>query len=223
MRIVVFPADAQKATPATLARPGVWPTEIEAPWTQQGTTALGGDRACWTPRLPRDRAAHRGACRDAVDGTPRLPAPRDGRRGPRQVALQHPDVDQDRRSRARAQGAAGGHRRGVPVRLRCLPLRRQASRLPRPARRLHRPSPRSAAPQEPGLGRDLAIDASDLPAYANGQRYLSRTDPSASVTPIPTRAGVTARPSALAKAAGSTATASTRPSAPARTCRSLGG
>ena len=27
------------------------------------------------------------------------------------------------------------------------------------------------------MGGDLAIDASDLPAYANGQRYLSKDGP----------------------------------------------
>ena len=31
--------------------------------------------------------------------------------------------------------------------------------------------------QLPGYGRDIAIDASDLPAYANGQRYLSKHGP----------------------------------------------
>ncbi len=31
--------------------------------------------------------------------------------------------------------------------------------------------------QLPEYGRDLAIDASDLPAYANGQRYLSKNGP----------------------------------------------
>jgi Transposase DDE domain len=31
--------------------------------------------------------------------------------------------------------------------------------------------------REPEMGRDLAIDASDLPAYANGQRYVSRNGP----------------------------------------------
>ncbi len=35
--------------------------------------------------------------------------------------------------------------------------------------RLHR--------ENPDFGRDLAIDASDLPAYANGQRYLSKHGP----------------------------------------------
>ena len=35
--------------------------------------------------------------------------------------------------------------------------------------RLHR--------DNPDFGRDLAIDASDLPAYANGQRYLSKNGP----------------------------------------------
>src|SRR5204862_4885828 len=29
----------------------------------------------------------------------------------------------------------------------------------------------------PELGRDVAIDASDLPGYANGQRYLSKNGP----------------------------------------------
>jgi len=31
--------------------------------------------------------------------------------------------------------------------------------------------------ERPEFGRDLAIDASDLPAYANGQRYLSKNGP----------------------------------------------
>jgi len=31
--------------------------------------------------------------------------------------------------------------------------------------------------ERPEFGRDLAIDASDLPAYANGQRYLSKHGP----------------------------------------------
>jgi hypothetical protein len=83
-----------------------------------------------------------------VDGTPRLPAPRDGRRGPRLVALQHPDMDQDGRARARARRAEGGHRRRVSVRLRCLPLRRQAPRQLRPTRSLHRPRARPAPRRE---------------------------------------------------------------------------
>jgi len=31
--------------------------------------------------------------------------------------------------------------------------------------------------ENPDFGRDLAIDASDMPAYANGQRYLSKNGP----------------------------------------------
>ena len=31
--------------------------------------------------------------------------------------------------------------------------------------------------ERPEFGRDLAIDASDMPAYANGQRYLSKNGP----------------------------------------------
>jgi hypothetical protein len=29
----------------------------------------------------------------------------------------------------------------------------------------------------PGMGRDIAIDGSDMPAYANGQRFLSKNGP----------------------------------------------
>jgi len=29
----------------------------------------------------------------------------------------------------------------------------------------------------PGMGENVAIDGSDLPAYANGQRYLSKNGP----------------------------------------------
>jgi len=66
----------------------------------------------------------------------------------------------------------------------------------------------------PNMGRDIAIDGSDLPAYANGQRFLSKTARSARPTATPTPPGGTARPSARARAAGTTATRSTRPSAP---------
>lgn len=112
-----------------------------------------------------------------MDRPPRLPASRDGRRGARQEPLQHPDVDPHRRPCARAPRAEGGHRRRMPERLRRLPLRRQASHLLRPARhsasrvldRLHR--------ENADFGRELAIDASDMPAYANGQRYLSKNGP----------------------------------------------
>lgn len=31
--------------------------------------------------------------------------------------------------------------------------------------------------ESPDYGRDVAIDASDLPAYANGQRFLSKNGP----------------------------------------------
>jgi len=77
--------------------------------------------------------------------------------------------------------------------------------------------------EKPEFGRDLAIDASDMPAYANGQRYVSKGGrASASGSPIPTQAGDTARPSRRARAAASTATRSTPPSAPARTFPSRG-
>ena len=54
--------------------------------------------------------------------------------------------------------------------------------------------------EKPEFGRDLAIDASDMPAYANGQRYVSKGGrASASGSPIPTQAGDTARPSRRAR------------------------
>jgi hypothetical protein len=35
----------------------------------------------------------------------------------------------------------------------------------------------SLAAELPDMGRDVAIDASDMPAYANGQRFLSKNGP----------------------------------------------
>ena len=81
--------------------------------------------------------------------------------------------------------------------------------------RLHR--------ENPDFGRDLAIDASDLPAYANGQRYVSKKVPSVSGSPTRTPRGDTAPPSQRGRAAVSTVTASMRPYALARTFRWLGG
>jgi hypothetical protein len=76
----------------------------------------------------------------------------------------------------------------------------------------------------PELGRDVAIDGSDLPAYANGQRFASKngreradsefSDPDASWGH---RSAVSTR-----KGAGSAATRSTWPSAPRAICRSRG-
>ena len=78
----------------------------------------------------------------------------------------------------------------------------------------------------PVLGWDVSIDASDLPAYANGQRFVSKggreralseySDPDAS-------RGGTARLSRRARAAASTATGCTWPCAPRPTFRSRGG
>jgi hypothetical protein len=42
------------------------------------------------------------------------------------------------------------------------------------------------------LGKDLAIDATDMPAFANGQKYVRRAGQSASGTAIQTQAGVIA-------------------------------
>ena len=71
-------------------------------------------------------------------------------------------------------GASGGHRRRVPVRLRAY---RFAAKL-RAYSDLLDLCIASVLDRlravRPDFGRDLAIDASDVPAYANGQRYLSK-------------------------------------------------
>jgi hypothetical protein len=76
----------------------------------------------------------------------------------------------------------------------------------------------------PEPGRNIAIDGSDMPAYANGQRFVSKggreradsefSDPDASwgIAPLSRRA----------RAAGSMATSSTWQSEPPPICRSLG-
>jgi hypothetical protein len=73
--------------------------------------------------------------------------------------------------------------------------------------------------QIPELGATVAIDASDMPAYANGQRYLYKGVPSASTTPIPTPPGPTARPSPPGRPGASMATSSTKWSLPRPACR----
>jgi hypothetical protein len=73
----------------------------------------------------------------------------------------------------------------------------------------------------PEYGRNIAIDASDMPAYANG-RSSPRTARSASATATRTQAGDIGARLAPARAAGSTATASTPRSAPPLTFPSRG-
>jgi hypothetical protein len=76
--------------------------------------------------------------------------------------------------------------------------------------------------QHPNMGENVAIDGSDLPAYANGQRFLSKngpererySDPDAS---LGQRSAVSAR-----KGGGFYGYKSTPPSAPSRALRSLG-
>jgi hypothetical protein len=74
----------------------------------------------------------------------------------------------------------------------------------------------------PDYGTNLAIDASDLPAYANGQPTSPRAGRNGSATAIPTRHGVTALRFQSARAAATTATAFTLPPARRRGCRSRG-
>jgi len=75
----------------------------------------------------------------------------------------------------------------------------------------------------PTYGTDLAIDASDMPAYANGQRFVSKdSEVEATGTPIPTLHGDTARQSRRGAAAASSATASMPRSAPRPTFPSRG-
>ncbi len=76
--------------------------------------------------------------------------------------------------------------------------------------------------RNPLLGWDVAIDASDMPAYANGQRFVSkggRERARRRSTATPMRPGATAPQSRRARAAASTDTASTWPCAPEPICR----
>lgn len=74
----------------------------------------------------------------------------------------------------------------------------------------------------PDYGRNVAIDGSDMPAYANGQRYVSKSGPERERFSDPDASWRTAPPSRRARVAGSTATRSTLPSAPRPTFPSRG-
>jgi hypothetical protein len=75
----------------------------------------------------------------------------------------------------------------------------------------------------PDIGQDVAIDATNLEAWANGHRRLSKNGPNGSATATPMPRGGTARRSARAARDLSTDTSSTSPAAPERNSRSRGG
>jgi hypothetical protein len=62
----------------------------------------------------------------------------------------------------------------------------------------------------PDMGENVAIDGSDLPAYANGQRYLSKNGPERERYSDPDASWGTGPPSRRARAAVTTATRSRR-------------
>jgi hypothetical protein len=76
----------------------------------------------------------------------------------------------------------------------------------------------------PLYGTDLAIDASDMPAYANGQRYVAKEQRDRTPTGTPTRThrGATAPPSRPGAAADSSDIASMPRFASRPACPSLG-
>jgi hypothetical protein len=76
----------------------------------------------------------------------------------------------------------------------------------------------------PGMGESIAIDASDLPAYANGQRFVSNGGRERALNEYsdPDATWDTARRCRHARAAASTATASMLQFAPSLDCRSRG-
>lgn len=74
----------------------------------------------------------------------------------------------------------------------------------------------------PNLGEHVAIDGSDLPAYANGQRFLLNYSPERQVFSDPDASWGTVRPSAPARAAASTGTRCTRSLTPTRAFLSWG-
>jgi hypothetical protein len=74
----------------------------------------------------------------------------------------------------------------------------------------------------PGIGRDVAIDGSDLPASPTANGSSAKVAASASGSPTPMHRGATAPLSALAKGAAFTATSFTLRSAHRQACRLLG-
>ena len=76
----------------------------------------------------------------------------------------------------------------------------------------------------PEYGRNIAIDGSDMPAYANGQRFVSKGGRERARRSSATRTphGVIAPQSRPARVAATTATSSTWPSAPPPIFRSRG-
>lgn len=78
-----------------------------------------------------------------------------------------PTLDARHRADRGAPGAACGSRR-APANLGVLRLRERTARAQAAPGRLPRSCRRVASRKIPGLGEDVAIDASDLPAYAKG-------------------------------------------------------
>lgn len=74
----------------------------------------------------------------------------------------------------------------------------------------------------PGIGTDVAIDASDLPAYGNGQRYIFNNGPERQVYSDPDASWGHRSAVGTRTGAGSTATRSTWLRVPRRGCRSHG-
>jgi Transposase DDE domain len=77
-------------------------------------------------------------------------------------------------SDARRRDRAG---RPAPYALGLLPFLGETPRAQAAARRLHRGHREALKKRNPLLGWDVAIDASDLPAYANGQRFKFKNGP----------------------------------------------
>jgi hypothetical protein len=80
----------------------------------------------------------------------------------------------------------------------------------------------SLSEQIPEYGHNVAVDGSDMPAYANGQRFRYTTARNAKRSATRTPHGGTGRPSRRARAVRSTATSSTWPSVRLPTCLSRG-
>ncbi len=101
--------------------------------------------------------------------TPRLPDPHDGRCGAHQGRLRPAYLDPHRPADRGAHRAAGSHRR-CPVPLACyrfaVKLRDHGDMLTACIDRVLA-TLRAVHPQ---MGQTVAIDGSDLPAYANGQK-----------------------------------------------------
>ena len=124
---------------------------------------------CWT--CPRSAQLIADLDETRWTGRPGYPVRDHGRRGAGQGRLRLPTWTRTARliaEHAALREAIGG----APVALGVLPVRREAARARRHADRLHRQVLAALREAHPEMGQTVAIDGSDMPAYANGHKHV---------------------------------------------------